>query len=93
MNHDHHHDHDHDHHHHDHNHGGTEMPFEEKIIKLLEHWIRHNEDHAKTYQEWADQAKQNQLEAVAALIEDVAEMNLEINKKFEQAKALIIDKG
>ncbi len=90
----HHHDHDHDHHHHhDHNHGGTEMPFEEKIIKLLEHWIRHNEDHAETYQDWANKAKQNQLEAVAALIEDAAAMNLAVNDKFEQAKALLQRKG
>ena len=89
MNHDHHHDHDHDHHHHDHNHGGTEMPFEEKIIKLLEHWIRHNEDHAKTYQEWADKAKTHHLTETAALIKDAAGINLEINKKFEQAKTLI----
>lgn len=90
MNHHHHHDHDHDH---DHNHDGAEMPFEEKIIKLLEHWIRHNEDHAETYQDWADQAKENHLKAVAALIEDAAEMNLAVNKKFEQAKALIKANG
>ena len=88
----HHHDHDH-HHHHDHNHGGTEMPFEEKIIKLLEHWIRHNEDHAKTYQDWANQSKENHLEAVAAIIEEAAQMNLAVNEKFEQAKALIQEKG
>ena len=95
----HHHDHDHGHDHsHEHHHGhahdtqGT-LSFEEKMIKLLEHWIKHNDDHASTYQGWADQAKQNHLEAVAALIEEAAEMNLAVNAKFEQAKALITDKG
>jgi hypothetical protein len=88
----HHNDHDHDHDH-DHHHSSLEMTFEEKIVKLLEHWIKHNDDHAVTYQGWADQAKQNHLEAVAAIIEEAAEMNLEINKKFEQAKAMIQDKG
>ena len=88
----HHHDHDH-HHHHEHNHGKSEMPFAEKIIKLLEHWIRHNEDHAKTYQDWADQAKEIHLEKVAVIIKEAAEMNLVVNEKFEQAKALIQKTG
>lgn len=80
------HHHDHDHHHH---HGTTEMTFEEKLSKLLEHWCQHNADHAKTYNQWAEKVKQNHMGSVAALIEEAAEMNLEINKKFEQAKALI----
>ncbi len=85
----HHHVHDHDHHQPDHQHGTTEMTFEEKIIKLLEHWIKHNDDHAKTYRGWADQAKENHLEEIAAIIEEAAEMNLAVNEKFEQAKAMI----
>ena len=91
MSHDHHsHGHDHhDHHHHDHAQGQLEMTFEEKIAKLLEHWIKHNDDHASTYRGWADQAKQNHLDEVAAIIEEAAGMNLAINEKFEQAKALI----
>lgn len=87
--HNHNHNHDHDHHHH----GGTEMTFEEKIIKLLEHWISHNEDHAKTYQDWADQAETHHLTEAAALIKDAAAMNLAVNDKFEQAKALIQKNG
>jgi hypothetical protein len=91
-----HHDHDHDHKHnhdHDHHHGSLEMTFEEKIVKLLEHWIKHNDDHAVTYRGWADQAKLNHMEAVAEIIEEAAEMNLAVNEKFEKAKALISDKG
>ena len=88
----HHHDHDH-HHNHDHHHGGTEMTFEEKIIKLLEHWIRHNEDHAKTYKDWADRAETHQLTEAASLIKEAAEMNLAVNEKFKQAKTLIKANG
>ncbi len=89
-----HHHNDHDHgHHHDHHHAKAEMTFEEKVLKLLEHWIKHNDDHADTYRGWANQAKENHLEAVAAIIEEAAEMNLAVNEKFEQAKALITDKG
>ena len=80
-----HHHHDHD----DHSHDLPAMTFEEKIEKLLDHWIRHNDDHAATYQGWADQAKQNHLGEVAAIIEEAAQMNLAVNEKFEKAKALL----
>lgn len=79
----------HHHDHHDHTHGTLEMTFEEKIAKLLDHWIKHNDDHANTYRGWADQARQNHLDEVAAIIDEAAEMNLTVNEKFEKAKALI----
>lgn len=87
----HHHDHDDHHSHHGagHQHGNIEMTFAEKIEKLLSHWIQHNDDHASTYRGWADQARQNHLAEVAAIIEEAAEMNLAINEKFEKAKLLI----
>lgn len=86
----HHHDQDHSHPHtHDHGHGPVEMPFSEKMAKLFDHWIKHNDDHAKTYQGWADQARQNQLARVAVLIEEAAAISLAVNEKFAQAKALI----
>jgi len=65
------------------------MSIEEKLLKLLEHWIKHNNDHAETYQDWADRARQNQLEDAAGLIEEAAEINLKVNSKFEQALELI----
>lgn len=94
-----HHDHD-DHHHNDgharahshshhHDHAPAEMPFPEKMIKLLDHWIKHNDEHAKTYKGWADQARQNHLGRAALLIEEAAAMSLAVNEKFEQAKALV----
>jgi hypothetical protein len=51
MSNDHHHHHDHDSH--------SEMPFDEKLLKLLNHWIKHNEDHALNYRNWAEKAKAN----------------------------------
>jgi len=86
------HDHNHDHHHdhdHDHSHNPPEMIFLEKMEKLLDHWIQHNDDHAASYQGWADQARQQHLDAVADIIEEAAEMNRAINEKFARAKALI----
>lgn len=87
--HNHHHDHDHDHHHHDHAATQPEMTFPEKMVKLLDHWVQHNDDHASSYQGWADQARQQHLDAVADIIEEAAEMNRVMNEKFARAKMLL----
>ncbi|MFZ2634467.1 MAG: hypothetical protein WA081_21800 [Desulfosalsimonadaceae bacterium] len=75
---------------HSHDHGPAEMPFPEKMMKLLDHWIKHNDEHAKTYQSWAEQARQNHLGRAAVLIEEAAAMSLAVNEKFEQARALVL---
>lgn len=85
----HHHDpHDHDHHHHHHHHPAEEpspLSFRQKFLKLLEHWLKHNDDHAAGYRDWAARARENGLTDAAALLEEAAGMTLEINRKFEAA--------
>ena len=76
------------HHHHDHDSHG-EMPFDEKLLKLLNHWIKHNEDHALNYRNWAEKAKANDRFEAAELLEEAAEMSLTINQKFEAALAML----
>ncbi len=85
----HHHGHDHDHgHHHGHD---TESPmsFEQKMEKLLEHWIRHNSDHAHTYEDWAARANENGMGEAAALLKEVAQMTLAINDKFRDIEKAV----
>ena len=85
----HHHDHDHGHSH-SHSHDDkSEMPFEEKLSKILDHWIKHNKDHADTYKDWADRARNAHMEAVAELLESAADLNFTMNEKFEAAKKQI----
>jgi hypothetical protein len=81
----------HEHHHHGHHDHEvrSELTFDEKLIKLLDHWLKHNQDHAGTYGEWAERARQNQLEAVAALLEEVCDLTAEINTRIESAAALM----
>ena len=71
-----------------HEHSNSESPalsFEDKLIKLLEHWHHHNIDHADNYTNWAKQADaKNQLK-VAQILKDVAAMTLAINTHFEKA--------
>ncbi len=85
MTHHHHHEHD---HHHDHE-IESNLSFDEKMIKLLEHWIKHNDDHAETYRDWAKKAKEKNMNEAGSLLEDAAEMTLEISKKFEEAADII----
>jgi hypothetical protein len=73
-----------DHHHHDHD-SHEEIPFDDKLVKIISHWIKHNEDHALNYRNWAEKAKTNGHGQVAGLLEEAAEMSLTINEKFETA--------
>ncbi len=83
------HTHEHGHEHH-HSHETTDiLSFDEKMVKLLEHWIKHNEDHAVSYRDWAEKAKENNMSDTVSLLEDAADMTIEMNKKFEKALASI----
>ena len=82
---------DHHHHHHDHDSHG-ELSFDEKMAKLIDHWIKHNQDHALNYRNWAEKAKANRKDDAGVLLEEAADMSLAINAKFEAALALIKDK-
>jgi hypothetical protein len=77
----------HDHPHHGGHHGNpqAELSFDEKLIKLLEHWIRHNQEHAQTYGDWAEKAAADSKGEVAALLEDAVRLSMDLDRKFEQA--------
>ena len=79
---------DHHHHHHDHDHDSTpELPFDEKLLKILQHWIQHNEDHALNYRNWAQKAKANDKHEAGDLLEEAATLSLAVNEKFAAALA------
>lgn len=83
-----HHHHHHDAHDHDHSHPSP-MTFDQKLAKILDHWLKHNSDHAGTYADWARQARENGHDAVAELLDDVIRMTEDINEKFEAARRLM----
>ena len=85
------HDHDHSHEHaHDHAHQTHDtLSFEEKMFKLLEHWIKHNDDHADSYRDWAQKAQANGMPDAGALLGEVAEMTADITGKFKETLAAI----
>ena len=92
----HHHDHGHDHHghgghHHDHHHEHhagdreTSLSFDQKLVKRLQHWISHNDDHAGTYREWARRTADSGMPSVSNLLEEAAQITMEISRKLDEA--------
>jgi len=82
----------HHHHHNDHDSHG-ELSFDEKMAKMLDHWIKHNQDHALNYRNWAEKAKANGKDDAGVLLGEAADISLAINAKFEAAMAIIRDKS
>ncbi|MBW1892279.1 MAG: hypothetical protein JRI91_01090 [Deltaproteobacteria bacterium] len=72
------------HHHHDHE-IKSELTFDEKLEKLLSHWIKHNEDHAETYREWMAKAEDNGLANIGKILLEAADLTLQINSKLKEA--------
>ena len=77
------------HHHHHHHDVKSDLTFEDKLIKLLEHWLKHNADHAGTYREWAQRARSNNLSQVGDLLDQVSAMSADLDDKFKEALGLI----
>jgi len=87
----HHHDHGHSHkQHHDHaKHAEGTLSFADKMIKLLEHWIKHNEDHVDSYRDWAQKAQSNGMLEAGAQLSEAADITASLTGKFEQILATI----
>ncbi|MFH1984886.1 MAG: hypothetical protein ABIL58_23850 [Pseudomonadota bacterium] len=90
----HHHDHDHPHEHehdHDHHHpaSGDTLTFDQKMIKLVTHWIRHNDEHAANFRDWAKKAVDEGFSEVAAELETAARITADTSAAFKRALALL----
>jgi len=93
--HDHDHDHDHDHqhgqdHHHGHAHSHAPLSFSEKLVRLLDHWIQHNDHHAEDYRKWAQDARENGQTEVADLLESATELTGSISDRLREAGSKVV---
>lgn len=75
-------------HHHDHA-SDHAMDFPEKALKLIDHWVKHNDDHGQSYRQWADTFRANGLDAPAALLDAAAELTHRINETLNSAREKI----
>ncbi|NOY65077.1 MAG: hypothetical protein GXO97_06760 [Nitrospirae bacterium] len=58
----------------------------EKLDRLLIHWQEHNEEHARSYRKWAEEAEASGFHKVAELLGKAHEETLKINSLFEEAR-------
>lgn len=75
---------------HDHHHGhqydkknGSGLAFEEKLVKIFEHWIKHNESHAQNYLDWRLKAQEHGLDEIAARLEEIAQLSARLTEKLK----------
>jgi cobalt/nickel transport system ATP-binding protein len=64
--------------------GGT-MDDISKLQHLLEHWSEHNEEHAKTYLEWAGKAESLGKKELAGLLKKIADETKAMDSLFKKA--------
>jgi hypothetical protein len=91
------HEHGHDHHQgHDHSPVPTaeEAPIpaltpHQRLTRMVEHWLHHNEEHAHSFRDWAERAREMGQMGAAVLIEDVARQSLLQNEQLQKALALL----
>ncbi len=57
----------------------------EKLKHLLEHWIEHNDDHVKTYTEWAKKAEALGRTELSDILMQIAEENKKQEALFKKA--------
>ncbi len=74
----------HDIHNHHENHEHGQMSETEKLVKRVEHWIKHNDEHKKTYLEWAEKALKMNLKEVSDYLRNVAKLTDEQNDLFRK---------
>ena len=59
-----------------------------KLRHLLEHWSEHNEEHAKTYLEWAEKAAASGDKELSSILKEIAENTKRMDGLFEKAKRI-----
>jgi hypothetical protein len=57
----------------------------EKLHALLPHWIEHNLEHVRSFQEWAERARSAGEAELAAQIAEAAEKMAAANRDLERA--------
>jgi len=57
----------------------------EKLKHLLEHWTGHNEDHVKTYNEWAQKAESLGKKELSRILKQIAEESKKLEGLFKRA--------
>jgi hypothetical protein len=64
-----------------------------KLRKMVEHWISHNEEHARSYRLWAGRAREAGCEEPGEILEEIASQIIEQNERFMKIAQIIDSAG
>ena len=64
-----------------------------KLVLLLDHWVKHNKDHAAAYQKWTDKMEKKGLKDVSKHLKAASDLLLQSNQEFLLAKRNFKDKN
>jgi hypothetical protein len=64
-----------------------------KLRKMAEHWISHNEEHARAYRLWASRAREAGCEEPGEILEEIASEIVEQNERFLKIVHIIDSAG
>lgn len=84
----------HDHQTHEHHHpsgGSGTLTDRDKLRKMIEHWIDHNVEHAKSFEQWAERARDMGEAGVADIIDRAARDMTQLNETFAEALTALTD--
>ena len=60
-----------------------------KLRKMVEHWISHNEEHARSYRLWASRAREVGHDEPGDILEEIASEIVEQNERFKKIVHII----
>jgi hypothetical protein len=84
--------HDHQHGHgHGHESNAKSLSFEEKAAKLIDHWIRHNDEHGRNYTCWARDFRNHGFSDAADLLDVAEELSRQITGVLKKAAGVLPD--
>ncbi len=86
--------------HHEHEHGKEHTHEKDEAVsgivrlrKMVEHWISHNEEHARSYRLWASRAREAGCEEPGEILEEIASEIQEQNERFMKIVHIIDSSG
>ena len=61
----------------------------EKLRKLLPHWMKHNDEHAKTYKDWAEKMSSLGKKELSDALEAIYRESKKLRGLFQQALKVV----
>jgi len=64
-----------------------------RLRKMVEHWINHNQEHARSYRLWASRAREAGCEGAAEILDEIAAEVADQNERFLKIVDIIDPSG